>query len=66
MYVYYDCSMNSENAELLTLIHENVQRARMSERNRILFAIQNGKWRSKKQLLEILNGENRRPSTENR
>ena len=65
MYVYYDCSMNTENSELLTLIHEHAMRATLSERNRILFTIQHSKWRTKKELLEILNGQNRRPSPQN-
>ena len=54
------------NETLMTLIAAQTARSRDTERERILRIIANGKWRSKKQLLELIDGENRRPSTENR
>lgn len=58
--------MERDNAELLQLIYENISRARESERNEILAIIASNKWRGKRQLLEILNGKNRRPSSTHR
>lgn len=50
----------------MTLIAAQTARARDTERERILRIIANESWRGKKQLLEILDGKNRRPSAENR
>ena len=50
----------------MTLIAEQTARSRDIERKRILHLIETEKWRGKKQLLEILNGANSRPSPENR
>ena len=59
-----DCMTSNET--LMTLIAAQTARARDTERERILRIIANESWRGKKQLLEILDGKNRRPSAENR
>ena len=55
----------TSNETLMTLIAAQTVRSRDVERERILRIIASGKWRTKKQLLEMIDGENRRPSTEN-